>query len=198
MTAEKQIKTIKEYIEFKNKLEKLARNSEIGLVMLTDVIDYKTNKLKAIIVQYPPTHSILITCKEILEMIQNRELEHLHKTIIRCVFENVREVFEMIVKKLAMRYEIYKSEVGAVIYKIDKYRDVEVGRIDVYQEGIEKNIDKKYKLKIHRVKCRNFIIKIISSDEDDIRNLTNVENLMNEYINFGRFKSLESDYCRMV
>jgi hypothetical protein len=193
MIAEKEIKTLKEYIELKNELEKLARNADVGLMVFTDIRDYKTNKLKAIIVQYSPVHNFLITCEKVLEMIENKELEHLHKTTTRQVFLNIKQVFEMIVKKLDLEYKIYKSETGASIYKIDKYKYLHVGSIDICSEGKEEVLEEVYKLKEHRVKCRNFIIKIHSIDDNDIRNLTNIENLLNEYINFGEFRSLESD-----
>jgi hypothetical protein len=198
MTGEKEIKTVKEYIELKNELEKLARNADISLVMFTDIIDYKTDKLKAIIVQYPPTHSILITSKRVLEMIENKELVHPYRVATREVFLNISEVFNMIVEKLALKYKIYKSDGGASIYKIYKHRYLHVGSIDICSEGKEEVLEKEYKLKTYTVRCRNFIIKIISSDENDIRNLTNIEILLNEYINFGEFRFLESDYCRMV
>jgi len=198
MTSEKEIKTVKEYIEFKNQLEKLARNANVGLIMLTDIRDYNTNKLKAIRVQYPPVHNFLVTSEKVLEMIENKKLEHPHKTVVRQVFLNIKKVFDMIVKKFNFEYKIYKSESGASIYRIDKNTYQHVGSIDIYQEGAEKVLEDVYKIKEHIVRCRNFIIKIHSLDSNDIRNLTNIEILLNEYINFDRLKSLESDLKRMV
>jgi hypothetical protein len=193
MTSEKEIKTLKEYISFKKYLKKLAKNAEVGLIMFTDIRDYNTKELIAIRVQYSPVHNFLVTSEEALEMIENKELEHPSKTVVRQVFLNIKKVFDMIVKKLGIEYKIYKSESGASIYRIDKYKYSHVGSIDICSEGKEKVLEDMYKIKEHIVRCRNFIIKIHSIYESDIINLTNVENLMNEYINFGKFKSLESD-----
>ena len=198
MTAEKEIKTLEEYIEFKEHLKKLARSADISFVMLTDIRDYNTNELLAIRVQYPPVHNFLITSVKALKMIENKELVHPCRVVTREVFLNISEVFNLIVEKLSLKYKIYKSRSGASIYKIYKHRYLHVGSIDICIEGKDEVLEKEYKLKTYTVRCRNFIIKIHTIDENDIRNLTNIEILMNEYINFGQFKSLEPDYCRMV
>jgi len=195
---EKEIKTLKEYIELKNELCKIAKEGNISFVQFTDIRDYHTNELIAIRVEYPPCNRILITCEKVIEMVQNRELEHIWKTITRAVWEKIKEIFDTIVKKLCIRYEMYRSETGAVIYKIDKYRSWPVGRIDICIEGEEKTVGNEIRIKIRRVKFASFVIKIESRDDDDIRNLTIIENLINEYLRYGEFRSLESYYRDMA
>ena len=190
---EKEIKTVKEYIELKENLKKIAKYGNISFVQLTDIRDYNTNELIAIRVEYPPCNRFLITCEKVIEMVQNRELEHIWKTITRAVFEKIKEIFEMIPKKLNVKYEMYRTETGAVIYKTDGHRSLKVGSIDICLEVMEKTIENEISIKIRRVKFASFIIKIESKDYDDIKNLTDFENLINEYLRFGEFRSLESD-----